>query len=161
VEVSEGDVDGDEHDVGRVAEEVTPELDSLAEDKRPQGQGDKEGLSLIGWPRLRCLVPRVEDEAVVRKSPCGDSCLEYGIGAPGLSPVLRLVTGKHWLDINSMLTTSNGVRQTSWSSYCASCCEPIGDIGSSILGHPPVSSAPRPPCDIAFQSSSRAHTTNE
>jgi hypothetical protein len=94
VEVSEGDVDGDEYNVGRVAEEVAPKLDSLAEDKRPQGQGDKEGLSLIGWPRLRCLVPRVEDKAVVRKSPCSDSRLEYGIGAPRLGPVLRLVTGR-------------------------------------------------------------------
>jgi hypothetical protein len=50
VEVSEGDVDGDEHNVGWVAEEVAPKLDSLAEDKCPQRQGDKEGLSVFGWP---------------------------------------------------------------------------------------------------------------
>jgi hypothetical protein len=35
VEVSEGDVDGDKHNVGRVAEEVAPKLDGLAEDKGP------------------------------------------------------------------------------------------------------------------------------
>lgn len=92
VEVSEGDVDGDEHNVGWVAEEMAPELDGLAEDEGPQCQGDKERLSLFGWPRLRCFVPRVEDEAVVRECPCGDSRLEYGISAPWLGPALRLVT---------------------------------------------------------------------
>jgi hypothetical protein len=50
VEVSEGDIDGDENNVGGVAEEVTPKLDSLAEDKCPQRQGDEKGLSLVRWP---------------------------------------------------------------------------------------------------------------
>ena len=50
MEVPEGDIDGDEDNVGRVAEEVAPKLHSLAEDKRPQGQGDEEGLSLVRWP---------------------------------------------------------------------------------------------------------------
>lgn len=98
MEVSEGDVDRDEHNVGWVTEEVAPKLDSFAEDKCPQRQGDEEGLSFFGWPRLRCLVPRVEDEAVVRECPCGDSRLEYGISAPWLGPTLRLVSGRHVWD---------------------------------------------------------------
>jgi hypothetical protein len=100
VEVPEGDVDGDKHNVGWVAEEVAPKLDSLAEDKSPQCQGDKEGLSLFGWPRLRCFVPRVEDEAVVRECPCGDSRLEYGISAPWLGPALELVSGRQLAQID-------------------------------------------------------------
>jgi hypothetical protein len=50
VEVTEGDVDGNEHNVGWVAEEVAPKLDGLAEDKCPQRQGDEEGLPFFGWP---------------------------------------------------------------------------------------------------------------
>ena len=87
MEISKGDVDGDEHNVGWVAEEVAPELDGFAEDKCPHRQSDEEGLSLFGWPGLGCLVPRVENEAIVRKCPCGDSRLEYRVGAPWLGPI--------------------------------------------------------------------------
>jgi len=50
VEVSKGDVDGNKHNVGWVAEEVAPKFDGLAEDKCPHRQRDEEMLSLFGWP---------------------------------------------------------------------------------------------------------------
>ena len=52
VEVSEGNIHRDERNVGRVAEEVAPELDGFAEDKSPHGQCDEQGLPVIARPLL-------------------------------------------------------------------------------------------------------------
>ena len=87
MEVSEGDVDGDEYNVGRVAEEVAPKFDSLAKHKGPCGQCNHERLPLVCRPLLSCLKPRVEDEEIVGECPCGDGRLEDRIGAPWLGPV--------------------------------------------------------------------------
>jgi hypothetical protein len=86
VEVTKGNIHRNEDDIGRVAEEMSPKLDSLAENKGPCCQCDQKRLPLIGWPLLGCLVPRVEDEAVVRECPSGYCCLKDGIGAPRLGP---------------------------------------------------------------------------
>lgn len=42
MEVSKCDVDGNKDNVGRVPEEVTPELDGFAENKCPYREADKE-----------------------------------------------------------------------------------------------------------------------
>ena len=88
VEISKGDIHRNEDDIGWVAEEVAPKLDSLAEDEGPCCQRDQKRLPLIGLPLLRCLVPRVEDEAIVGQCPCGDCRLKDRVSAPWLSPAL-------------------------------------------------------------------------
>jgi hypothetical protein len=91
VEVAKGDVHGNEDDIGWVAEEVAPKLYSLAENEGPRCQRDQKSLPFIGRPLLRCLVPRIEDKAIVWKCPCSDCRLEDRVCAPWLGPVLRLV----------------------------------------------------------------------
>lgn len=88
MEVSKGDVDRDEDDVGRVAEEVTPKLDGLAENEGPQGQSDEERLPVVRLPGLGCHVPGVEDKAVVGERPGGNCRLENRVGAPRLSTAM-------------------------------------------------------------------------
>lgn len=75
MEVAKGDVDRDEHDIHRVAEEVSPELDRLAEDKCPTKQENEECLSMLLRPVERGLMPGEEDEEIIGQRPCGDSCL--------------------------------------------------------------------------------------
>lgn len=77
VEVTKGNVKGYENHIRWVAEEMAPELHSFAENKCPHCQCNEERLSLVGRPLLRCFVPRIEDEEVVRKCPSGDGRLEY------------------------------------------------------------------------------------
>ena len=87
MEVAEGNVHGDEDNIGWVAEEVAPKFDSLAKHKGPCGQCNHERLPLVCRPLLSCLKPRVEDEEIVGECPCGDGRLEDRIGAPWLGPV--------------------------------------------------------------------------
>jgi len=88
VEVAEGDVHGNEDDIGWVAEEVTPEFNSLTENKGPCCQCDQKCFLLISRPLLSRFEPRVEDEAIVGEGPCSHCRLKDGISAPWLGPVL-------------------------------------------------------------------------
>lgn len=90
MEVSKCDVDWDEHDIGRVPEKVTPELDGFAENKCPYREADEETVSLVDRPRFGRFVPGVENEAVVGKCPGGDGRLKYRVRAPWLSPVVAI-----------------------------------------------------------------------
>ena len=87
VEVAEGNVHGDEDNIGWVAEEVAPQFDSLAKHKGPYCQRNQERLPLIRRPLLSRLKPRVEDEEIVGECPCGNGRLEDGICAPWLGPI--------------------------------------------------------------------------
>jgi hypothetical protein len=92
VEVAEGNVHGDEDNIGWVAEEVAPKFDSLAKHKGPCCQCNQKRLPLFGRPLLSRLVPRVEDEEIVGECPRGDGSLEDRVCAPWLGPVLKLTT---------------------------------------------------------------------
>lgn len=93
VEVAEGNVQGDEDNIGWVAEEVAPKFDSLAKHKGPCCQCNHDRLPLVGRPLLSRLVPRVEDKQIVGKCPCGHGRLEDRVCAPWLGPVLELISG--------------------------------------------------------------------
>ena len=114
MEVAEGNVNGDEDNIGWVAEEVAPKFDSLAKHKGPCRQCDHERLPVIGRPLLSCFEPRVEDEKIVWESPCGHRRLEDGIRAPWLGPILESIAGRLSIQTVCKLTTSSVAQRTSW-----------------------------------------------
>ena len=61
MEVAKEYINGDEHDIRWIAEEVAPKLYGLAEQIRPRDQEHEKCSAEVFWPRIRCLVPRKEN----------------------------------------------------------------------------------------------------
>jgi hypothetical protein len=65
MEISESNVNGNEDDVCRVAEEVAPELDCFAEEVGPRKQEQEQIGAIVVRPFRRCLVKGQEDKDIV------------------------------------------------------------------------------------------------